>query len=91
MMFAEPAPTETYDPKAKTAPLPLTWGQRVANLQDEDRMEKDKKKKYDKPKVTKVNLDAKCAVLGFCKINGSVGPSGFNCGFPFTPCSSAGS
>jgi len=54
-------------------------------------MEKDKKKKYEKPKVTKVNLDAKCAVLGFCKINESVGPSGFNCGFPFTPCASSGS
>ena len=37
-------------------------------------MEKDKKKKYEKPKVTKINLDAECAVLGFCKTTGSLGP-----------------
>ena len=31
-------------------------------------MEKDQKKKeYEKPKVTRITLDAKCAVLGFCK------------------------
>ena len=31
-------------------------------------MEKDQKKKeYEKPEVTRITLDAKCAVLGFCK------------------------
>ena len=33
-------------------------------------MEKNKRKKYDKPKLKRVNLDAKCAVLGFCKTSG---------------------
>jgi hypothetical protein len=30
-------------------------------------MEDSQKKKYEKPKVTRIRLDAKCAVLGFCK------------------------
>jgi len=31
-------------------------------------MEKDHERKtYEKPKVTRIRLDAKCAVLGFCK------------------------
>jgi hypothetical protein len=59
--------------------------------ENEDRMEKTKKKKYEKPKVAKVKLDAKCSVLGFCKTNASVGPSGPNCGMPFAPCFSGGS
>lgn len=39
-------------------------------------MEKKKRKRYEKPKVTRINLDAKCAVLGFCKTDGSLGPGG---------------
>ena len=39
-------------------------------------MEKDQKKKYEKPEVTRITLDAKCAVLGFCKTynTGGAGP-----------------
>ncbi|MCU0562122.1 MAG: hypothetical protein MUD16_18280 [Desulfobacterales bacterium] len=33
--------------------------------------EKKPKKRYEKPVVTRIKLDAKCAVLGFCK-----GPAG---------------
>ena len=53
----------------------------------------EKKKKYKKPRVTRVKLDAKCAVLGFCKSTalGAVGPAAINCGVPFAPCSGAGS
>jgi hypothetical protein len=29
--------------------------------------EPKRKKEYEKPKVTRIALDAKCAVLGFCK------------------------
>jgi hypothetical protein len=56
-------------------------------------MEKEKKKrKYEKPKVTKIKLDAKCAVLGFCKTNGSTGgPTGANCGPPLPACFTSGS
>ncbi len=36
--------------------------------------EKKPKKRYEKPVVTRINLDAKCAVLGFCKGPGSGGP-----------------
>ena len=56
-------------------------------------MEKKKRKKYKEPRVTRVKLDAKCAVLGFCKTNmvGMVGPAAINCGVPFAPCSGAGS
>ncbi len=56
-------------------------------------MEKKKRKKYKKPRVTRVNLDAKCAVLGFCKTNvlGAVGPAAINCGVPVAPCSGGGS
>ena len=53
-------------------------------------MEKKKKKKYVKPKVTTIKLDAKCAVLGFCKVNGGSGPNGDNCGSPLS-CHSEGS
>ena len=42
-------------------------------------MQKKKKKKYVKPKVTKIKLDAKTAVLGFCKIHGVGGPTSANC------------
>ena len=30
-------------------------------------MQQEKKKHYEKPKLTKIRFDAKCAVLGFCK------------------------
>jgi hypothetical protein len=46
-------------------------------------MEENKKKKYEKPKLTKIKLDPQCAVLGFCKNIGSTGPRGSHCGFPF--------
>jgi hypothetical protein len=59
--------------------------------QDESRMEKDKKKEYEKPVVKRVSLDAECAVLGFCKTTGSMGPSGSGCGQPFPQCFSNGS
>ena len=36
----------------------------------------EKKKKYVKPKVTEIKLDAKCAVLGFCKMSGEDGSNG---------------
>jgi hypothetical protein len=45
-------------------------------------MENKNKKKYVKPQVTKINLDAKCAVLGGCKISGDAGPNGSGCANP---------
>lgn len=45
-------------------------------------MEKNKKRKYVKPMVTKIVLDAKCAVLGNCKQTGSSGNTGDDCGAP---------
>jgi hypothetical protein len=44
-------------------------------------MEKDQKKKeYQKPEVTRITLDAKCAVLGFCKqVNTGTGPAAVGC------------
>lgn len=41
------------------------------------------KKEYRKPTVTRIRLDAKCAVLGFCKGPSSGGPvvSGCEDGF----------
>jgi hypothetical protein len=53
-------------------------------------MEGKKKRKYVKPEVTKIYLDAKCAVLGACKTSGSSGPTGSGCGNPF-PCPTSGS
>ena len=54
-------------------------------------MEKDKKKKYEKPRVTRIDLDAKCAVLGFCMAIGSLGPrTPANCKL-FGPCLQKGS
>ena len=54
-------------------------------------MERNKKKKYKKPKVTRINLDARTAVLGFCRTTGSFGPAVPNCGQGMAPCSSVGS
>jgi hypothetical protein len=45
-------------------------------------MEIKKRKKYVKPKVTRIKLDAKCAVLGGCKIAGEEGPMTTGCGSP---------
>jgi len=43
-------------------------------------MEKDQKKKeYEKPEVTRITLDAKCAVLGFCKGPTIAGPAVTGC------------
>lgn len=56
-------------------------------------MKQEKKKEYEKPKITKIKLDAACAVLGFCKTSGSVGPGvggGAGCS-PGSPCDSNGS
>jgi hypothetical protein len=50
----------------------------------------EKKKTYVKPEVTKIKLDAKCAVLGFCKISGGSGPAGDDCGGGL-PCLGQGS
>jgi hypothetical protein len=45
-------------------------------------MKKKKKKKYVKPKITRIKLDAETAVLMACKVHrGSVvGPNNINCG-----------
>jgi len=53
-------------------------------------MRKKVKKPYEKPKVTRITLDAKTAVLGFCKNYGSVGPGWTDCNAP-AYCSAAGS
>jgi hypothetical protein len=43
-------------------------------------MEKDQKKKeYEKPKVTRIKIDAQCAVLGFCKTTSRAGPAVSGC------------
>jgi len=48
----------------------------------EGSMEKKAKKKYEKPTVTRIKLDAKCAVLGFCKIEGTTGSGWSDCNAP---------
>ena len=53
-------------------------------------MQPSKKKEYEKPKITKIRLDAECAVLGFCKNTGKIGPAVMNCTVG-TPCDAAGS
>jgi hypothetical protein len=52
---------------------------------------KSTKKEYKKPEVKRVSLDAKCAVLAFCKTSGSLGPDGDGCGAPGPPCAGPGS
>jgi hypothetical protein len=62
-------------------------------LKDEIMEDKQTKKKYETPKVTRIRLDAKCAVLGFCKqaATGS-GPAQAGCQDAlFAPCVSQGS
>jgi hypothetical protein len=55
-------------------------------------MEEKKKKDYEKPEVTRIVLDAKCAVLGFCKGAGGVaGPVFAGCVDALGSCSSHGS
>jgi hypothetical protein len=46
---------------------------------------KNTKKEYKKPEVKRVSLDAKCAVLAFCKTSGSLGPDDMHCGLPNPP------
>ena len=53
-------------------------------------MEENKKKPYEKPRLTKIKLDPQCAVLGFCKNTSATGPRGSACGFPFV-CRAPGS
>ncbi|MGA1867644.1 MAG: hypothetical protein ACMUJM_03755 [bacterium] len=54
-------------------------------------MKKNKRKAYEKPKITKINLDAQCAVLGFCKSTSHIGPGSANCGLGFRHCMCHGS
>ncbi len=53
-------------------------------------MEPKKKKPYQKPVLTKIKLDAKCAVLGFCKTGAIVGGGVPGC-TPGAPCDAIGS
>jgi len=53
-------------------------------------MEEKKKRKYVKPEVTKIYLDAQCAVLGACKTTGQAGNNGGGCQIP-VPCPIQGS
>ena len=55
------------------------------------KIEKKLKKAYEKPRLTRIRLDAKCAVLGFCKNSSFFGPLADNCGVGVAPCSGAGS
>jgi hypothetical protein len=52
-----------------------------------------KKKEYERPKVTRITLDAKCAVLGFCKqVSIGSGPALTGCQDALSsPCASQGS
>jgi hypothetical protein len=46
-------------------------------------MDKQSKKNYDSPKVTKVRLDDKTAVLATgCKTTGTFGPLALDCALP---------
>ena len=54
-------------------------------------MKEIQKKKYVKPTVRKIKLDAKTAVLGFCKNTGFIGPMDQGCGQAGPGCNSAGS
>ncbi len=54
----------------------------------------NKKKKYRKPEIKKIKLDAKTAVLGFCKVDANAGPHPISgCSGPggVAPCSAPGS
>ena len=41
-------------------------------------MDKEKKK-YEKPQITRIKLDAKTAVLSVCKTSGTFGPGTMGC------------
>jgi hypothetical protein len=41
---------------------------------------KKPKQKYEAPKIRRIELDAKCAVLGFCQNTGQGGPVVVGCG-----------
>ena len=43
------------------------------------KMDNKTKKKYEKPKITKISLDAKTAVLAVCKTSGKFGPGKSGC------------
>ena len=51
----------------------------------------EKKKTYEKPRLKKIHLDARCAVLGFCKAMGALGMRGSHCGLPALQCNAPGS
>jgi hypothetical protein len=42
-------------------------------------MDTKPKKKYEKPKITRIKLDAKTAVLSVCKTSGVFGPGKTGC------------
>ena len=54
--------------------------------------EQKEKKEYKKPKITRIKLDAKCAVLAVCKTAGAFGPGTVGCEtFLGDPCKDDGS
>jgi hypothetical protein len=57
----------------------------------EKQMAKNNKKKYEKPRLTKITLDPETAVLGKCKNTGMTGPRGAHCGLPAPVCREPGS
>ena len=54
-------------------------------------MSQSEKKRYEKPTLRKVKLDAKCAVLGFCKTTGKIGPGNPGCAVGASRCLVQGS
>jgi hypothetical protein len=55
-------------------------------------MKRKVKKKYEKPTVTKVGLEAKVSVLGNCKTGSQTGPPDLSgCVLVITPCTTIGS
>jgi hypothetical protein len=54
-------------------------------------MDQSGKKRYEKPSLKKVKLDVKCAVLGFCKTTGKIGPGQNDCKLGAAKCLTAGS
>ena len=54
-------------------------------------MKETEKKTYEKPKITRIRLDARTAVLGICKTSGAGGPAAYGCEVVGEPCSSLGS
>jgi hypothetical protein len=54
-------------------------------------MKRKVKKKYEKPMVTKVGLEAKISVLGLCKTTNQTGPPTISGCVVGVPCSELGS